>query len=231
MGYLISLIVFISLYILALFLLKRLKRVKFWNIVFTLSVFSLYLAVSITVYLDTGFYDWNFQNTLPCANVSPFTFFITPFILLLPNKIKKYPLTLISLLSVGMFLAGVFGCIYNFSINYALHYHFLFDYLAHFILSLWGVYIVKSNQIELNLKNAIKSGLIIVTVAVIFMIINLMFDTSYFGLNLNGKHNIYNVVLVSNSYVSALLYFIGLIVVLVLGYVYNKILNSKGKIS
>ena len=44
---------------------------------FTPSVFSLYVAVSITVCLDTGFYDRNFQNTLLSENAKKgvFAFF------------------------------------------------------------------------------------------------------------------------------------------------------------
>lgn len=82
------------MYVLTLFLLlgfygaviafgmKHMKRTRLWNIAFTLSVFALYMTVVITVYKSVGFYDWNFQNTLPVANVSPFMFTLTPLALL-----------------------------------------------------------------------------------------------------------------------------------------------------
>ena len=49
------------------------------------------------------------------------------------------------------------------------------------------------------------------------LVLNLIFDTSFFGLSLRGKHNIYNNVLTNNSYLSAALYFFGLICVLLMG--------------
>jgi hypothetical protein len=59
------------------------------------------------------------------------------------------------------------------------------------------------------------------------MILNVIFDTAFFGLSLNGKHNIYNKVLVDNSYLSALLYYIGLLAVLVMGYFVCKAFAKK----
>ena len=55
------------------------------------------------------------------------------------------------------------------------------------------------------------------------MILNVVFDTAFFGLSLNGKHNIYNNVLVLNSYLSAFLYFFGLCGVLLMGFGFSKI--------
>ena len=75
--------------------------------------------------------------------------------------------------------------------------------------------------------NALFSGLIIVFVATVMLILNLILDTAFFGLSLRGKHNIYNNVLVDDSYLSALLYYIGLCGVLTLGYGFNRILNRR----
>ena len=59
------------------------------------------------------------------------------------------------------------------------------------------------------------------------LIMNLIFDTSFFGLSLNGKHNIYNVVLVDSSFVSALLYYLGLLMIIILGYIYSMMFKDK----
>ena len=69
----------------------------------------------------------------------------------------------------------------------------------------------------------------ILFVAIVMMVLNVIFDKSFFGLSLNGKHNIYNCVLVQNSYLSAAIYFTGLVGVLMLGYFYHKLLNLKKK--
>ena len=207
--------------------MPKFTNAKWTNFVFFLIIFLSYLGLVLKVYFDVGASDWNFQNTLPTANVSPFMFCTTPIYFILPKKAKEYYLLLISLLSVGMFLSGTLGCVYYASINYKFHPHFLLDFSAHFAMFLWGIYIIKSNQAELKLKKCLISGSIIFGVAIIMLILNAIFDTTFFGLNLNGKHNIYNNVLVSNSYLSALIYFSGLMAVLLLGFLFNKLLNLK----
>ncbi len=221
MLYLVTLIILVILYCFGLYFLKYMKNIKLWNLIFVLTVCVPYVTMVIFVYFDAGFYDWNFRNTLCVANVSPFMFTFVPFIFLFPKNIRKHLLLLVSLLSVGMIISTVLGCVYNFVISYKFHPHFVLDYISHFALSLWGVYVIKTEQAKLNVKNAIFSSLIIVSVAVVMMILNVIFGTSFFGLNLSGAHNIYNYVLVNNSYLSALLYFMGLCVVLFLGYVYQ----------
>ena len=153
-------------------------------------------------------------------------FFVVPFIYIMPSKIKKYLYLLVSLLGVGMFLSPTINCIYLTITSFRFHPHFLLDYTAHFALFLWGVYLIRSRQIELNIKDCLISGSIMVGVAICMMIINVIFDTSFFGLSLNGKHNIYNEVIVSNSFLSAFLYLCGLIVVLLSGYLLHRVLNK-----
>ena len=157
--------------------------------------------------------------------MSPFLFAVSPLFLVLPKGIRKYCLNLISLLSIGMIISPIISVTHNIIINYKYHASFLLDYIPHLLFSLWGVYIIKSKQVELKIKPSIISGSLIVAVAFIMMIINVIFDQSFFGLSLNGKHNIYNQQLVANSYLSALIYFTGLIALLVLGYFFQKLLN------
>lgn len=228
MWYLIALGILISLYVFIFFNLKKMRNVKITNCVFASIIFVCYVSLVIYVYFDAGPTDWNFLNTLPTANVSPFMFAIIPIILLLPKKIKKYFLLLVVLLIVGMFLSGIISCSYNAIIGYKFHHHFMLDYIAHFALSLWGIYLIKSGQVELNKKDALVAGSIIIGVSILMLMLNLIFNTAFFGLSLYGKHNIYNVVLTSSSILSVTLYFIGLGFVLILGYFVGYFVN-KGK--
>ena len=227
MLYIVSLVLMLIVYVSVILCMKYMKNTKLWNFLFFIIIYSLYIAVVLIVYFDVGFDDWNFQNTLPVANVSPFMFASLPLLYILPKKVKKYYMLLISLLSVGMLFSAIFGCIYNCCINYAFHYHFIFDYVAHISLSLLGIYFIKSEQITLDKKDLLVSSSLIIIVAFIMMLCNVIFDTSFFGLSLNGKHNIYNNVIVSSSYLSALIYFVGLGVVLLLGYLLLKVVSKK----
>ena len=227
MPYIISMILLIAAYVAVIPCMKYMKNTRLWNSIFSVLTVLCYLFVVIKMYCSVGIHDWNFQNTLPVANVSPFMFFSVMLIHLFPVKIKKHFYLLVSLLSVGMFASPILGCIYNASISYKFHLSFLSDYIAHIALSLWGVYVVKSGQVTLSKRNTLISGGIIVSVAFVMMILNVIFDTAFFGLSLNGKHNIYNNVLTKSSYLSALLYFAGVIFVLGIGYLYSAFMSRK----
>ena len=208
---------------------KILKKTLIFNIVFALVPFICHIIHLQLIYLSVGFDDWNFQNAMPYANVSPFMFTIVPIFLILPKCIRKYCYNLISLLTIGMLLSPVVSIAHNIIINYKFHSSFLLDYASHIILSIWGIYIIQSGQVELKIKSSIISGSIIVGVAVVMLILNVILDQSFFGLSLNGKHSIYNQKVVSNSYLSAFLYFTGLIAILVIGYLFHCLLNKLKK--
>ena len=105
LTYVISLICLLAFYVCVIANMKRMKNTKLFNCVFSIAIFSCYLYVVIKVYSSVGFYEWNFQNTLPVANVSPFMFTLVGIIHFLPSRIKKRLYLLISLLSVGVVYA------------------------------------------------------------------------------------------------------------------------------
>ena len=224
--YLVTLGVLFTLFIVTIFFLKKLKNTFLWNIIFISVIFLFYVSVVVTALIRNGPNDWNFQNTLLTANISPFVFTICPIYLFLPMKIRKYFGALISLLTVGMILSPSIGCIYFFSISYKYHFFFSLDYITHFIFALFGIYLIQSKQVELNIKNSLIGGSLIIGVCLIMLIINLMADTAFFGLSLRGKHNIYNQVITDNSYLSALIYFSGLLIVLCVGFLFQKLLQK-----
>ena len=229
MAYIVTMVVLLAVYAMAVYLMKYLTNRKVANILFALSVFLPYICHSLYILSQDGFGDWNFQNTLPVANVSPFMFTGMLYVLFLPKKLRKYVFLLISLLSVGMLASMVVNCVSNALIHYKFHPHFLLDYIAHVNLSLFGVYLVRSGQVELTKKACAVSGGIIYSVAFTMLILNLIFDTAFFGLSLRGKHSIYTAVVSQESIVSVLVYFAGVFVVLLLGYLYGKLLQKYTK--
>ena len=174
MSYIISMLCLTVFYVLVIANMKRMKNTRLFNYLFSAAIVIFYLIVVVRVYLSVGFDDWNFRNTLPVANVSPFMFTLVAIIHLIPLRIKKHLYFLISLLTVGMFLAAIAGCIYNAAIDYRFHWHFISDYLAHVLLSLWGVYLVKSRQVEVSRKNLFISAAVIIGVAIIMMSLNII---------------------------------------------------------
>ena len=228
MKYLILFAVLLAIYIAGVLLSKYLAKYKtLVNILFAIAIFTSYFYVVRYMYYDVGPDDWNFRNTMPTANVSPFMFCLTPFILVMPKTIRKYLMTLVVLLSLGMVVAGLGGALGFMARHYKFHWHITMDCLAHVLISLWGVYLLKSGQVELTPKKAIRAGAIIVSVALIMLVLNLIYHKAFFGLSLYGEHNIYNIRLFENGVVSAIAYFCGLCFVLCAGYFYQKILNLK----
>ena len=229
MYYIISLCLFLLIYVLAVLFIHKCRNTIITNIVLVAITFFCYVALVIIVYKDVGYKDWNFQNTLPTANVSPFMFCTLIIYVFLPKKAQKVWSRLISLLSLGMIVAVVIACISRAVIDYKFHFQFVLDYVSHLSLSILGVYLVKSNQVDLKVKDCLISGSLIVAVAVIMLVINAIAGTAFFGLALNEKYNIYNMVIVNNCYLSAFIYFVGLIFVLVAGYFYLRIITFKKK--
>lgn len=86
MYYYLTLVLFVVLYFLIIFLMKKFTNKKLTNFIFISIIFCCYIALVVKVCFDVGFKDWNFQNTLPTANVSPFMFFTVVLYYVLPNN-------------------------------------------------------------------------------------------------------------------------------------------------
>ena len=201
MYYWISLVLLIVFYVIGvLVIFKYNKKSKLVNSVFSMTIFLLYLFCLVSIYLDVGFYDWNFQNALPTGNVSPFMYTLVFISLVLPQNIKKYVFSLVGLLSFPMLCAGLISCIGYIIRDYTFHLTIFLDAFIHVLLSIFGVYLAKSKQIDFkNNKVIIISCGLILLVANIMIILNLIFKTAFFGLSMYGDHHIYNLVLVEKS--------------------------------
>ena len=178
LHYTISLFLILLFFISGLIFLNKLEKYKKQiNIIIPIIIFLFYLHGVIWMYISVGIKDWNFTNTLPVANVSPFMYTLIFVNLFLPKFIKKYNYTLISLLSIGMLVAGILICIGYVLRDYKFHLGIAMDSFNHILVALYGIYLVKSKQTFTNKKNIIVSGLIIIGVALIMLILNLIFDS------------------------------------------------------
>ena len=230
MKYLIVFAILLAIYIVGALLAKYFAKYQLLvNMFFVIIIVASYLYIVRYMYYDVGPDDWNFKNTLPTANVSPFMFCLTSIILIMPKVVRKYCMTLVALLSFGMALAGLGGALGYVARHYVFHWHITFDCAAHVFISLWGVYLVKSGQVELTPKKALRGGAIIVSVAFTMLVLNLIYHKAFFGLSPYGEHNIYNIRFFENGVISIIVYFLGLGFVLCAGYFYQKVLNFRKK--
>ena len=96
MSYIVVFAVLLAVYTVGVLLSEYLAKYKaIVNLTLVMMIFASYFYIVRYMYYDVGVNDWNFKNTLPTANVSPFMFNITLVVWILPKAIRKYFMTLI----------------------------------------------------------------------------------------------------------------------------------------
>ena len=222
MIYIKLIFVLLLAYVSVILLMRHMKNRKLTNFIFFFITYFFYVIYLLKLMSNVGYDNYYFHESLATANISPFMFSIMPVIYFSRGRVQKYLYLLVSLLSVGMLLSPVLNAV-SYAINDVTYgVIFAWDYIAHLSLSLWGIYLVKSRQVSINPKDSLVSSFIIFGVCDLMIILNLIFDTSFFGLSLRGKHHIYYNVITDNSHLSAIIFFTGLCAVLFLGYLYSK---------
>lgn len=225
MWYYITTIVFCVIYVLGIFFIRKINKYKILDIGWLILIFIFQLIKILYFWINEGITSWNFYNALPTANISPFMFIFSIILLVLPKTIRTYGNTLISLLSLAMFLACMVMMIFNGMRDYNYYFNFVLEAFNHILFSLYGFYLYKTQQTYHDKKRSRISGMLIIGVAFIMLILNLIFKTSFFGLSMYGNHNIYTIVICESSIISAIIYFEGLTILLGLGSLYLKVIN------
>lgn len=227
MKYILTISILLAAYVTIILLIERIENKKVANFLFFSIVFGCYVIYVLQVLFLSGYHSIYFHGVLATANISPFMFSIIPIIHFSHGKLQKHLYILVSLLSFGMLLSPTLNAITYAIKGHPFNFYAIWDYIAHLTLSLWGIYLAKSEQIKIKVRDSIISALIIIGVALFMLLMNLIHGTAFFGLALDGNHNIYQNVIVDNSYVSAIIYFTGLDVVLIAGYFYSKCFSKK----
>lgn len=217
-------IIYLTIWLVIIFKYKTKLNAKVFNLVFSLIIAISYIALLIYNTQALDIFPAVFDKTLPTGNISPFMFSLVLITIFLPTKLKDIIYTLIVLLSVGMFGAGL-NELYS-SLSFPLFSLFFpLDILSHFTLFLFGIYLVVSKQVDLNKKNVIKAIILIYSVIFIMIILNAIFKTCFFGLSFDDTHNIYDMTFIKNEYLNILVYIILVFIVLMGGYILNRIIK------
>lgn len=196
---------------------------KLTVVTFTLIIFIPHIFFILAFYYRYGIDNWNVQNLFPVANINPFMFVMAFVVLFLPKPIKNVFYLLTALLSFATILAGISGCFIYFKLIPTYEFQISIEWLSHLTMGLLGIYLILSKRVEFTVKNTLIASISIFGVALMMVVLNLIFDTSFFGLAFNGTHNIYNLIFIESPYLSALVYFVGLAGALFLGYWFLKL--------
>ena len=214
-----SIICFI-MFLSGLFILFKIKKTeqnkKLVNYILSFIAFIFYVALVLVHYFLTK---GGINGDLPLANVSPLIFSTVFFANFLPNKIRKYYHILIVSFIGAMFVVGVFLYLVKDLITNSYSYDpwMYFDGISHLAVSLLGIWLILTNQINLNKFDFGISLISQYILLFIVIILNIVFKTNFFGLSITSNHNIYGFTF--NPWIfSFSIYFIGLALILIIGY-------------
>ena len=205
-------------------LLSKVKHKKIVNISFVVLNCVFFLGLNIEVFRLRNTTSYTFMTF---NNISPFTFTFMPFIFLFRKKVKECFLAAISFLSIGMFVAMLVTpqYAYIFSFNNEARMDFLFDALCHLNCSLFGIYLIASGQVKITIKNLISSTIFMYSVITFGVIGNYIFHLNNFGMSPYGGYSIYFIDIFEEYWATLLAYYIGVFLVLSIGFFANALLN------
>lgn len=199
------------------------SNVKIANAIFIILNVAFYLALNVCIFKNNNRFRY-----MVFENISPFTF---TFISLLPfmnGKVKEYFKNAIAFLCIGMIVAMMITpqYAYLFSFKEEAGMDYLFDALCHLNCSLFGIYLVVSGQVKLDGKSFLKAVIFMYTVITAVVILNFIFHTNNFGMCPYGGYSIYMFNLFEDYVPTLIAYYLGVLVVLYIGFEFNYALNK-----
>ena len=223
--YLASILVSIVLFAVGLVFMKYLVKYRtISDIDFPAVIFVLYFIEIVLLLVGVDVKDWSYLTLLPFGNIGPLVFFAIPFLFFLPKKVRRYGFTIIALLSPAMLVYGIMHGIMLVVAGTKVFAAYVLDIFCHALCALYGIYLVRTEQVDFDVKKSLISGAVVFAVAILMLVLNAIFHTSFFGLSVYGDHNIYNVFVLDSAVLSVFLYFIIVGAALVVGYFFQKYL-------
>lgn len=212
---------FTSLTLMCLY--RRKMNVKIWNFVFVMVDIVFFFLWNLAGY-QRGWLDKRFMTL---DNISPFTFTIIPLTYFMNKKTKDYAFSAIAFLSVGMFVAMIFSPEHAYLFSYTADASFLYttEALCHLLCSLFGVYLVLTDQVKADGKNLVKSVVFMYLVIGFGVFLNYVFHKDFFGMDPYGNYRIYMLQLFGSFWATLIAYLLGVLVVLILGMQFTALLR------
>lgn len=224
MAFILVFIYFSSLIIMCVYRDKINKDLA--NATFIMLIFISFAALNIHYFRNGGL-----KNFMTLDNISPLTFTLAPLSYVMNYRVKKCYFSMVAFLSFGMFVAMLvnpnFAYLFNFKQNATLDY--AYDSISHLFCSLFGIYLVISGQVKIKPKSLIYSMIFVYSIVTYGVIINFIFHKRNFGMDPYGKASIYMLDFFSGFYTTLIAYYIGIAVVLIIGYQFTYLLDKTSK--
>ena len=168
-------------------------------------------------------------------NISPLMCTVIPLIYFMSDKVRDHAFAAIAFLNFGMFAAMLISPeqAYLFSFNERASFLYASEALCHMVCSLFGLYLILSGQVRLNIRYWIKSMVFLYSIISFSVFLNFVFHKNFFGMDPYGNYAIYWVNIFGSFWATLVAYYLGILVVLTLGlqsgYLIEKLVHGKTK--
>ena len=216
---------FVSLSLMCLY--RDLINPKFWNPVFIVADLIAFFCWNYAAY-QRGWLDDRFMTL---DNISPMICTMIPLTCFMKDKVKECAYSAFSFLSLGMFFAMMISPehAYLFSFNEEASFLYASEAVCHLICSLFGVYLVMSEQVKPDFEHWIKSMLFMYSIVGFGVFLNYVFHKNFFGMDPYGNYTIYMIDIFGTFEATLAAYILGILVVLTLGLHFQQLLDKTTK--
>lgn len=210
--------------LLALCFFREQINIKVFNLIFVILDVFFFFLWNLAMYpkgkLDDGF------ETL--ENISPLMFTLIPLTYFMKGKVKDYCFSAIAFLSVGMLVAMYASPEYEYVFTFRREADFMYtsEALCHMLCSLFGAYLVLTNQVKPVFSSWIKSIVFMYSFITFGVILNFVFHKSFFGMDPYGDYSIYMIDIFGSFEATLVAYYIGVLLVLTIGMQVNAGLDK-----
>lgn len=218
MVLILTILYFISLIV--IFAYRDKINVKIGNFIFIILDIICFAALNIYYYNHGGL-----ERFMTLDNISPMMFTFMPLSYFMSEKVRKCYFSAASLLSFGMFIAMLvnpnFAYLFNFKQLASLDY--MFDSLGHLVFAVFGVYLVITKQVTVNIKTLKNAAIWLYSVVTFGVLLNFIFHTNFFGMCPYGGYSIYMFDIFGSYPATLISYYLGIFVVLMIGSQFNHL--------
>ena len=208
-----TIIFFTSLIIMCFYRTKI--NVKLWNIIFVIADFLAYSCWSYASYQ----HGWLDDGWMTLDNISPLMFTVILLCPFMNEKVRSYAYSAIAFLNFGMLVAMYVSPEYTYLYSYAREASFLYtsEAVCHMLCSLFGIYLVLSNQVKADFKHWVKSITFLLPIITFGVILNYIYHKSHFGMDPYGHASIYMIDIFGSYEATLVAYYFGVVMVLTVG--------------
>ena len=208
-----AIIYFVSLAL--LFVYREKINAKIGNAVFIALDAICYFLWNVGMYQSGWFDDIYYM----LANISPMIFTVIPLTYVLGKRAKNYIFSTVAYLWFGMFVALFASPINEYLSRGGAQASLAYtaEALCHLVVSLFGIYLIITKQVELDLSGWRKALTFLYGAILLGVILNYVFHLGNFGMNPYGGYGIYFIDIFRSYEATLLAYVAGVAIVVTLG--------------